>query len=402
MIKSLLAFLAVTIWVSTSFATCNNNSAVIHINGVNTTAKEAELNAEILRNSLASRGVEASVELAYNPTQGVMLDIIQASLQKINESPFSIPTSTVQTIVGVVLRMSPTAPIVDQGISDVINNALIAVNDLNILDNFTPSDFDHVLSRVIDVSEKNGKVLLVPHSQGNFFANAVVGQLAATLIPKDSVSIVGVATPTSHIAGDGDYLTSTNDQVIQWVRTFSPTLNPLHTIRAVDEPGVPFFMQGHSFVNIYMNPELEGESVLIDKIQNTLNVLSGCIPGAFEVIISWKEPVDIDLHVSEPGRIVTTANPLGLGQLIHTTTTAGYEHYRLDGFSTAGQYIPQIHYRTGNVPADISVLVKSPDGELSGTISMNPPDMWVALPEIIGVLNVSFSSDEAITFTQNF
>ncbi|HPR84100.1 MAG TPA: hypothetical protein PL034_00885, partial [Candidatus Paceibacterota bacterium] len=80
-------------------------------------------------------------------------------------------------------------------------------------------DLDKMLS---DLSDKvnTQKLLLIAHSQGNFYANDIYNSIASKDggVPKESIAIYGIGTPTSYIAGGGKYILSSNDEIMNWVR----------------------------------------------------------------------------------------------------------------------------------------------------------------------------------------
>lgn len=81
------------------------------------------------------------------------------------------------------------------------------------------SDFDlqTILMQLHDQVQTQ-KILLVGHSQGTFYTNAVYRYLVAHGVPEESVAVYNIATPASQVAGGGLYITSSNDKLINWVR----------------------------------------------------------------------------------------------------------------------------------------------------------------------------------------
>ncbi|MCE9541034.1 hypothetical protein K8R03_00555 [Candidatus Kaiserbacteria bacterium] len=63
------------------------------------------------------------------------------------------------------------------------------------------------------------KILLVGHSQGTFYTNEIYKYLITHGVSKESVSVYNIATPASYVEGGGAYVTSTNDKLINFVRT---------------------------------------------------------------------------------------------------------------------------------------------------------------------------------------
>lgn len=132
-----------------------------------------------------------------------------------------------------------------------------------------------LLSMLTDASIniKTQKILLVPHSQGNFYANAIRKNLADQPggIPSESIGIFGVASPASHIYEGGAWLTSTTDKVIAGlIGTYSPRgiLPPNTTINYTENDGD---LNGHDFIRIYLRYKtleiILGIEKSLDKLQ---------------------------------------------------------------------------------------------------------------------------------------
>jgi len=99
---------------------------------------------------------------------------------------------------------------------------------------------------------KTQKVLLVAHSQGNFYANNFYDAVTKSGdVPARSIGVYGVATPASRVAGNGTYRTSSTDGVINLVRKVFPgrTLEANDTIefKKSDDSG-----NGHGFREVYL------------------------------------------------------------------------------------------------------------------------------------------------------
>ena len=74
-------------------------------------------------------------------------------------------------------------------------------------------DRDNILLDIYPKVETR-KILFVGHSQGTFYTNEIHKYLADTGKSKDSIGVYNVATPASFVAGNGAYLTSVNDKVV--------------------------------------------------------------------------------------------------------------------------------------------------------------------------------------------
>ena len=123
------------------------------------------------------------------------------------------------------------------------------------------------------MSEKVGtqKVILIPHSQGNFYANDLYGILAGKQggVPTQSLGIYGVATPAKYVAGGGKWITSDTDKIIvenvrDFLRQDILPPNEHFTLESVDG-------DGHSFSEVYLK---YAPRRIADEISESLDKLS--------------------------------------------------------------------------------------------------------------------------------
>lgn len=139
-----------------------------------------------------------------------------------------------------------------EGAGDLIQSAAQIFNS-------TVSDYDlKTILLQIHPYVTTRKVLLVGHSQGTFYTNALYDYLTQNGIPKESVAVYNLATPASFVSGGGTYLTSANDKLIYNVRQLaaasgakdplpSNILIPLPKGEENDKWG------GHHFGSSYLN-----------------------------------------------------------------------------------------------------------------------------------------------------
>ncbi len=129
------------------------------------------------------------------------------------------------------------------------------------------------------------KILLVGHSQGTFYTNEIYNYLIANGETKESVGVYNIATPASFVSGDGAYLTSENDKVINAVRVAAEKIGakqpltanisiPLTTEEAADSFG------GHSFSGVYLANDsvrivYDAESALKKLLSGEVSNLAG-------------------------------------------------------------------------------------------------------------------------------
>lgn len=69
------------------------------------------------------------------------------------------------------------------------------------------------------------KILLVGHSQGAFYTNELYNYLTTHGVPKESIAVYNIATPASYVAGGGQYVTSSNDKVMNAIRDWEVSGN---------------------------------------------------------------------------------------------------------------------------------------------------------------------------------
>src|SRR3989338_925236 len=82
---------------------------------------------------------------------------------------------------------------------------------------FSEFDRDTILME-IHPQVSTQKILLLGHSQGTFYTNAMYNYLTDNGVPKESIAVYNLATPADRVEGGGAYLTSTNDKFINAIR----------------------------------------------------------------------------------------------------------------------------------------------------------------------------------------
>ncbi len=153
------------------------------------------------------------------------------------------------------------------GIGDIIKAI-----EQKVFDDETIDDYD-LTEMIRDASAKvtTQKLLLVAHSQGNFYANSFYDTVAGidAGLPTQSIAVYGVATPSGRVAGGGKWLTSDTDKVIAGVVGHLPA-------RKIMEPNTHIALQaddgalGHNFSDIYL--KYRGAEIVSD-IESSLQKL---------------------------------------------------------------------------------------------------------------------------------
>ena len=179
------------------------------------------------------------------------------------------------------------------------------------------TDFD-LVEMLNDASSKikTQKLLLVGHSQGNFYANNFYDKVADKDggVPNQSIGVYGVATPADRVAGNGEYITSDTDKVISTLMgSIKNIMKPNDHIELQDKNN-----NGHSFSDVYL--KYSGNKIISD-IKYSLNKLSSNkIQGTQDLCIS---PQKISISHSIVKAVVSAADfvvntIVGVGNFIST------------------------------------------------------------------------------------
>jgi hypothetical protein len=232
----------------------------------------------------------------------------------------------------------------------------------------TDSLKDHLNDYKTKIAEGK-KVLLVAHSQGNFFGNQAYGLLSNT--ERQSFGIVSVANPDSFVADDGPYTTLINDTFI-WAITFVKAGLGLPSL-----PMTPYMVNnlndinditGHFFIDSYMvegsNSDLKitGDMIsVLDELTKPNQILE---PGGITVTLMWEGATDIDLHVYEPnGYHVFWDARYGYSGFLDKDDRSGHgpEHYTVESCDTLerGTYRVALDYFEGDYPEVATVQVEA-------------------------------------------
>lgn len=245
---------------------------IYHINGITTTRDEALRNRDALSGAYGNAHEEHLIKynVAYNRTAGALRDLIDVFNQKRGEYPaISVEVFAKALLFGVV-----QAPLTTPIVAD-IRKALAARVISSGETSYSDADLHEIVAAVRSVHRPAGRVLLVPHSQGNLYANLAYDRLtsgSAPTVQTKSIAIVGVATPASSVRGGGKYVTSTLDVVIGALRSALPVLPP-----NVTQPFTLDDALGHNFIKIYLRPNTPGRASIVANMEAALRNLKSSV-----------------------------------------------------------------------------------------------------------------------------
>lgn len=244
----LFFFLFVIFNVSIAIADCNTDTKYFFVNGVGKVDEtQVAIDMRVLNETLLRKQLIGTkpVTALFNPSDGVLFDVL-------GELTAQITTTRNANFADTFLNVGLTAwgymttlaesdkTQIRSRLSYLISQASLGYTSLYDGKQITTADLVNNFKDKITVELANGsKVVLVAHSQGNFFANdtytAVVANLPAA--QSQGLAVANIANPTPN-AASGLYATITQDLVIQAARVQSAALLAQQPLFAnLDAPG---------------------------------------------------------------------------------------------------------------------------------------------------------------------
>jgi hypothetical protein len=322
-----------------------NGYTVLTINGIFTDDTGARNNSIALARKLKTsyNNQPLTVDYLYNPTHGIFVDLLDSANQKyFDENSFDIQDS----------------------------------------------DFAQMLT---DASEKvtTQKILLVGHSQGNFYANTFYDAVADEPggVPSRSIGVYGVATPATHVSGGGLYLTSDTDKVIAGAVSRAPFSNILKPNTHIDFKDSDDGGLGHDFSKIYLT--YQGDKIISD-IKTSLNRLKeNDEQDAEDPCLSAP---NLTLTQKIQGKILSVVDPISI-------PVQNAVVYVAEGVSNAGVAIAKTTANlTGSALSAVSSLFSKPANQINNLAINNQNQV-----DAIGGLNQATAalSNNSNTAKQN-
>jgi parallel beta-helix repeat protein len=228
--RFILALILIYLVIPVSvFASCNPEGfTVVYVNGIFTEEEDAKIDERFFEYKFYSSGGNSDVtfQLGYNPSH----------------------------IAGV--------GDLGQAVSQVLGSSM--------------SDFDlKTILMQIHSEITTQKILLVGHSQGTFYTNEMYNYLTTHGVPEESIAVYNIATPADSVSGDGKYLTSGNDNVINITRDLTRVAGAPQPLEAnilipLSYDDKEDFFRGHAFSREYL---AKSSGVIISDVEELLNGL---------------------------------------------------------------------------------------------------------------------------------
>lgn len=319
---------------------------VSFINGVNTTSTMARSYAITLGRTLLARSNADEIEIfrwgyVYNQTGadflpgGGFFDFVQAYEQWEDD----LAVRFARWVAG-----TDPAP-------NWFQQAFLAyIAAIDAVDYVTDVDLNRMVGNYSELTEQGNRVLVVSHSQGNFYANQ-----AHRLVDSSGISIVSVATPASLVEGGGGYVSLTGDDVVGVsigslpANVTNPSEGDAHN---------------HGFVTSYLTGP-NSRAAIVARFEDAARTTPFPNPqigsGIITARLTWGAEPDVDLHAYEPnGTHVFYANPDGESGFLDVddVSSFGPEHYYVSCETLeTGTYRFGVNYYSGSGPETATLQI---------------------------------------------
>lgn len=398
-VLTIFIFLTSRVSYSQDTACGKVDTTIYYGNGVHTTIIDALIDEDQLLHEVWGAVPEEEREkisgtLAYNTTNGWIGDLLESTIQDL---------STDVTSFWKILRDIVPMP---ESFRAKLLEAEALIDNANLEGNQDLSNHVNFYKKSI---LEGKKVILVSHSQGNFFGNRAYGRLSET--ERKSFGIVSVANPDSTVGGNGPYTTLIEDLVILAIRIAKQKAGLPFLPLEPNETNFPKLtsLAGHSFIGSYLAPDSRSKARILKDI---VNVRDGLLPpetaagqGIITVSLTWGHQPDVDLHAFEPnGAHVYYRNLVGpSGHLDKDDTDGdGPEHYTVDCDTLeTGNYRIGVNYFDGDAPEVANVAIQA--GLQARSFSIFLPTALGSSgnesPMPVGTIVVNGSSEDGFDFS---
>lgn len=301
-------------------------TAILYLNGVDTTGKSAEDSARRLGSEISKvPGVQVECviyDYVYNTNEPLFADFLEAAIQKADE--FRLSLSDFWRFYFRITRNPLLNPF-----PSLIPGFYHKVNYVSDLGRFVLGDqSEEHLAKYREHLAAGRQVILVAHSQGNLYANEEWLNLSPG--EQDQVRVIAVATPADTVARNGPYTTLEEDGVAKFLFPFALPAN------AANEESCDDDWTCHGFKESYLHGT-QSRTRIVDQIVGLLPmpIVSG-VEGIVRVMFVYNGPplVGADVQLLD----YTTE------EVVSETKTDTGGHYQFMGVS-AGKYYLVVYYQ---------------------------------------------------------
>ena len=250
------------------------------------------------------------------------------------------------------------------GLGDFLDSANQKLFEKKVVESYDLTNMLNDLSQKV----KTQKLLFVAHSQGNFYANNIYDVIASKPggVPQESISIYGIGSPANHVAGNGKYITSSTDGIINLIRKlkFLNVLEPNADIKVPNDDD----SSGHNLSTIYL--KFQGDRI-VSEIKSLLdNIKENDEQEPEEPCIS--PPELSNLHKIQ-GVILAVADPTAI--VVKSGLVGAYDIgvYIANGARNAGLAIGKKF--NGLFSANVIESLPNTDNADTGSVTTLLPDI---------------------------
>ena len=304
-----LIFLFIIFCFFVEYAAAFGKIFVFHINGINTTRVDAENNTRALEMAVREKSKILShkehFDLLYNRDRRTTLcglcqqlvdvwhqkryeditaDDYVAAYMKEHKLNYAIGTLEYNKLKYNIKRKYYEDPTLMGDNFSVIDKQFH--NSLEMLDKHNHKNLHEFVQANLNIGNSGVRrphILLIPHSQGNLYANKLHDKLTQ-MEGYDSLhlNIYGIATPAEKTVGDwisknifnkDGYITSSNDIIINALRIFT-SIVPQQKILP---PNIDIPL-GHSLVTTYLANEVS-KNQIVNMVDGILNYYQSYMPS---------------------------------------------------------------------------------------------------------------------------
>jgi hypothetical protein len=278
----LVAILAI-LWVSFSVQACPvQETMIMYINGVDVKWDDARLSKNRIRGEILNEGITedcVKFDFVYNTNELLFLDWMEAYFQSAGEASdwWRSYLRFTEGNAALVSLFNGTIDFLADRVQETANAGQWALGDQKA---------EHIARFQKELGPLplglNRRLILVPHSQGNLYANEEYTEL--TVAEKTNTRIVATATPASFVAGNGPYISVNEDLLASTIFALGgalPTNTPNLTVNC--EGGLASLNRWtcHGFKEEYMATDKPSRDKIVADIIALLPAAtpSGTIEG---------------------------------------------------------------------------------------------------------------------------
>ncbi len=264
---------------------CSKIPQAYYINGIMSPGPVAQLMAaKDLQTYMDIYGVRhfGDVISLHNPSEGLLLDVFRKLvLQKYGEK-FS-HQARAQYIENLnLLSFGLSNTLSDDDSYQALNAiAALSADIFNKKDAAAYSTLNKASNEIMVYSSYGLKQVIVAHSEGNMFAQAIYARSQEPTPPymtdyhvRSHFQVVNIATPAAK-PDTGKYVTSSKDIIINYLaRALSGTLGFLSPAAANYDSGISTYFYdkfGHGFQEVYLNLQLGLQQIVMKLIRDATN-----------------------------------------------------------------------------------------------------------------------------------